>query len=350
VAHKLRKVTDSTEPEEPSSSPAEETVPRRRGRRLPKAPTQQELDALPARERLELIDRRRASVHQSLNSVGILFGVLFTAGSLVATALGVRTTQNELHNSQEGQITDRYTKAVDQLGSGRLDIRLGGIYALERLATDSPRDHRTIYDVLTAFVREHDPKPDAKIPDQPATDIQAALTVIGRRKGDDFTPDLTGIRVHNADLSHANLAHASVSQEILQRKPPPTDAQVHVEVFSDADLTGANLTGAILTGAILTSTNLSATDLSGANMRDANMRGADLRGADLSGARLRFEPGLNGTNLADANLADADLSGADLTNADLSGTDLTGANLSGVRGMTPDQIRRQALTDSRTRF
>ena len=43
---------------------------------------------------------------------------------------------------RQGQITDRYTKAIDQLGSEKLDVRIGGIYALERIARDSARDHR----------------------------------------------------------------------------------------------------------------------------------------------------------------------------------------------------------------
>ena len=105
--------------------------------------------------------------------------------------------------AQEGHITERFTRAVEQLGSERLEIRLGGIYALERLAKDSPQDHWTIMEVLTAFIRENAPwplqaegppppspegqeaaaaaaKPTTK--SKPRTDIQAALTIIGRRR------------------------------------------------------------------------------------------------------------------------------------------------------------------------
>jgi hypothetical protein len=52
-------------------------------------------------------------------------------------------------------VTERYTRAIEQLGSDKIDIRLGGIYSLERIATDSTRDHPTIMEVLTAFIREH---------------------------------------------------------------------------------------------------------------------------------------------------------------------------------------------------
>ena len=57
--------------------------------------------------------------------------------------------------SRESHVTDRYTKAIEQLGSEGLDVRLGAIYALERIMFDSPRDHPTIVEVLAAFVREH---------------------------------------------------------------------------------------------------------------------------------------------------------------------------------------------------
>ena len=69
-------------------------------------------------------------------------------------------------------------------------IRLGGIYALERVMLDSPRDRWAIVDTLAAFVRlqrpfQIDPKGVPPLrSDQPAPlpiDIQAALTVLSRQ-------------------------------------------------------------------------------------------------------------------------------------------------------------------------
>jgi hypothetical protein len=54
--------------------------------------------------------------------------------------------------AREGQITDRFTKAIAQLGEQgpeKLAVRLGGIYALERIARDSERDHWPMMEVLT---------------------------------------------------------------------------------------------------------------------------------------------------------------------------------------------------------
>ena len=85
-------------------------------------------------------------------------------------------------------MTDRYTKAIEQLGSDKLDVRIGGIYALERVARDSARDHPTVMEVLAAFIREHSheqwPPSDPGGQEQARStrpDVQAAVTVVGRR-------------------------------------------------------------------------------------------------------------------------------------------------------------------------
>ena len=102
--------------------------------------------------------------------------------------------------TEQGQVTDRYTKAIEQLGSDKPDVRIGGIYALERIARDSARDHPTVMEVLTAFIREHSqedwplPAPTsrmkwiirrARFREQERStrpDVEAALTVLGRRE------------------------------------------------------------------------------------------------------------------------------------------------------------------------
>ncbi|GAA2636392.1 pentapeptide repeat-containing protein [Actinomadura fulvescens] len=295
------------------------TSPATRRRARVKRPTQQELDALPADRRLELINHQRQSRHQNLNSVGILFGVVFTVASLVATALTLRTTQ-------EGQITERYTKAAEQLGSKRREVRTAAIHALGRIADDSARDHNTVMDLLASYVRERDPGPKAKLPHEPHTDVQAALTVLGRRPR--VLPggrplDLHNIRTPGIQLARANLRGANLTGANLNQ----------------ADLTGADLRGANLIGA-----NLKMADLRGAHLVEADLIDADLRGAGLSGAHLR------GADLSPALLHGAVLSGADLSGADLGGADLSGADLRGVHGVSADEIRRIAITDSATRL
>ena len=61
-----------------------------------------------------------------------------------------------LDTTREAQFADRYSRAIEQLGSSSPNIRSGGIYALEGIARDSPEwYHPVIMEVLTAFIREH---------------------------------------------------------------------------------------------------------------------------------------------------------------------------------------------------
>lgn len=252
-------------------------------------------------------------------------GVYFTGRSLEATR-----TQTAI--AEQGQLTDRFTKAVDQLdrtGTDHLQARLGAIYALERLARDSPRDQPTVVEVLSAFIRTTTPRPTpADAPPSAATcpaqalapDIQAAFTVLGRR---DTTHDRTArTDLHNTCLTHANLHRVNLHRANLQRAV--LNADLSGADLRGADLTDADLTGAVLTNADLTDTDLFAADLTGAYLGDANLGNGHLRGAHLSGVDL------TGANLGGADLTGVDLTGANLTEADLSGADLTGANLTGA--------------------
>jgi hypothetical protein len=163
----------------------------------------------------------RTSVAQMLGGVAVLVGLYFAWTNIV--------------EAKEGHITDRFTKAIDQLGAInqdgkiKLEVRLGGIYALERIARDSERDYSPIIEILTAYVREH----AVHIPDESSEvksltkDIQAILTVVGRRsrtyrKGEDQPLDLhkvhlSGADVGGADLSGANLSAADLNYSIGRR-------------------------------------------------------------------------------------------------------------------------------------
>src|SRR5664280_880926 len=64
--------------------------------------------------------------------------------AVLGAGVGLAYTARTYRLSREGHLTDRYTKAVEQLGSDKIEVRLGGIYALERLMRDSPADQPTI--------------------------------------------------------------------------------------------------------------------------------------------------------------------------------------------------------------
>jgi len=239
---------------------------------------------LTAKERLDAEADIRSSLIQLIGGTVLVMGLYFTAR-------GFRLTR-------EGHITDRYAKAIELLGSDKLEGRIGGVYALERLAKDSPeRDSSTILEVLCAYVREHAPWPppdqprratggdaEASRPPHPDTDVQAALTALGRRQRMD------GER--------------------------PLDLRI-------TDLRGADLVGADLKGALLFLAHLEGAYLWGA----AHLEGAQMERACLDGATLR-----------DVYLRGADLRGVSLVGADLTGAHLDGTDLGTATGLTAEQI------------
>ena len=277
-------------------------------------------------------------------------------------AHGEESSRRTAELTEQGQVTERYTKAIEQLGSDKLDIRIGGIYALERVAADSARDHPTVMEVLSTFIREHAPAPAIPTGEPPpspsawpSADVQAALTVIARRtpQHDTRQLDLSRAYLNDARLTGADLTGADLTGAHL------TGAHLTGAHLNEANLTGANLTGANLTDAHLTGANLTDAHLTHANVNGAHLASANLFFADLSGADL-IEANLTGANLSCADLTAASLhrahlNEAELTGANLYGTHLAGAylrsaNLTDVVGIDPEEILAVATTDASTRF
>ena len=210
-------------------------------------------------------------VKQEVTIVKIITGLLILVG-MYWTSRRVLAAEKTVRVAEEGQITERFTKAIAQLGDKEMAIRLGGIYALERIAKDSEKDHGPIMEVLTAYVRENATKEGKyaeEAVEKPTSDIQAILTVIGRRK-----PTAVRRLRDFLDLSDTHLAGA---------------------VLNQANLSGVNLYEADLYGAVLNEANLSRAILSRAN----------LNAAILSGAKnLTAEQVLSADNWREAHLPD----------------------------------------------
>jgi len=269
------------------------------------------------------------------------------AGAVVA--VGLSLTWRQIRVNQEGQITERFNKAIDKaidhLGSDKLDLRLGGIYALQRIAKNSSADRDTIAEILTAFVRQRSPWPpsqpgqyrdDFPVNRQPqlrtrAADIQAVLTVLGQggftREGamalDLAAVDLRRALLPRARLDGANLIDARLQGAILidaqLQGTYLVDARLQGASLNNAQLDDASLIGAWLQGAILEEAHLDDADLRNAHLEGAYLRRAHLEGADLTEARL------DGADLRDAQLDRANLCGARLDRADLRVAQLDGA-------------------------
>ncbi|WP_067456282.1 pentapeptide repeat-containing protein [Actinomadura macra] len=191
--------------------------------------------------------------------------LVVSAGGAVVVAISLLYTAR----SYRGQVTDRFTKALERLGSTDMDARLGGIHALAHVAADSRAHHDDVVEVLEAFLRRRAPaaRPDEgspslaprpPLPERPAADVQATLTALGTRprRPERRVLDLSGLHLRRARLA-------------------------------SADLHAASLRGADLVQADLRGVDLGHADLQNADMRDAQMRGARLPGATLKDVCLR---------------------------------------------------------------
>src|SRR5215217_1383417 len=181
---------------------------------------------VPAKERPALVNEYRRTWAQIIGGFGLLLGLYFT--------------WRRVEISQDQQVTERFTRAIDQMGATdatgtkQLETRLGGIYALERIARDSEKDRGPIVEILTAYVRHYAPRKS----DGEATTEQQPRNHEGPEVAKDIEPppDIQSILTVLVRLSKLGL-------------PEPLD-------LSSTDLRGANLMGVRLEGAIFTDTDL----------------------------------------------------------------------------------------------
>ena len=219
--------------------------------------------------------------------------VLALGAGLLATG-ALLFTVRRFALSRDGRVTDRYAKAREQLGCEKVDVRIGGIHALERIARDSPADPPAVMEMLAAFIRERSreqrPPPD---PGRPG----AATIVEPRRSCSHYRARVPGAPSATSGLltsaARTSPARTSVAPGSPARTSPKRSSPMR---------------------------SWPAADLPAARNRP---RGPRLRGISVAPG----SPARAGTcaDLTGADLTDVDLTGADLADADLTRADLTGA-------------------------
>jgi len=313
-------------------------------------------------ERLQRLNEVRSTVVQTIGGLILLVGIFFTWRNIRATERNLQisqeSTSKNLEIAHEGLITQRFSKAVELLGSDKVDVRLGGIYALERIARESKKDHWPIVEILTAFVRVNSARATTVASKRISSDIQAVLTVLGRRnKEHEFigirrelsesrTLDLSGTNLHGADLYGANLSGANLSNvDLTASRMLGTNleyALLNDSDLSDSKITGSNFRGTELNGTRFRRARLTEvkfdlkvrdgngkkpTDFSDADIKVCSFRGTNLLASTFDGAKFL------GGSFVGAKLTDADFTGATFHTMNLKEVDLTA-----VKGLKMEQI------------
>lgn len=294
---------------------------------------------------------------------------------------------SDFDGMSENQI-DKYVRFGDwadvEESVPNLEVRVGAIYALERISQDSDRDHIRIMEILCAYIRENAPaekavpfpqpwaeafeadwddksidRPDSEdieawaenLP-KPCVDIQTALDVIGRRapkkialerapnprSDNGYRLDLRGTNLQRYNLNNLNFDRAILTGAQLQGailwqtqliQADLGRAQLQRVILLEANLQRADLSAAKLQGALLTESQLQGANLSLAHLQIARVQEAQLQGAFLICSQLQNAT-LRLSQLQGAFLMDAELQGTYLGRTQLQGADLGGANLQGA--------------------
>ncbi len=420
------------------------------------------LDLLATTPEKEEVRDHYYALGATMTGLGALLAAPFFVIKAWINERNTRAAQKQTDTAEQGLITDRLTKAIEQLGAektvkyrakiihfGRLtgtdedgketydesfatqkfgepdptpadakvfdpgewqtveetvpnlEVRLGAIYALERIAEDSERDHIAVMETLCAYIRENAPARSAKenpLPpfpdwpeevdaevlearkamrkdrqrklgefiaslDAPRADIQAALTAIGRRKperiemerrrkrtGDEddlgFQLDLRGTNLQKADLRHASFDYAILTGGRLEGAElegvSMTNANLIVAHLDRADLSKACLIQSYLNGAQLEGARLFNVDMEEVNLYRSRLQSAVASGAMLERAFL-LEAQMEGTTLAMARMNLAVLSYTRLEQADLVSTQVEEAKFSGSKLMGADLFGSQII-------
>jgi uncharacterized protein YjbI with pentapeptide repeats len=305
---------------------------------------------------------------QIVGGVFVVAGLFFTWANMEATQ---RNATEALKLSEKGQVTERFTRAIDRLGKSdevasevgghsekatipNLSARLGGIISLEMIAKESQEYHWEIMEILAAYIRRRAPIPPsatnhgaiAPVPKQTEgiqPDVEAAITVIRRRDANNET-DLQQI-----DLSHSNLPNVSFFGAPLMgasfiwselRSANFTSAKLQRADFDHAILDGAIFNSAVLSPATFPDAQLRNATFPGAHLDDVNFHGAILDGADFRGAVAMTKLKLGGASLKGTHIEGLDLR----TAVDLTCEQVLGASRDDQTQLRPElaqQVQRQ---------
>ena len=257
----------------------------------------------------------------TLRNVGFivagLLALVFAYWRSVVADKQARASEQQAGTAGRGLLNERYQKGAEMLGSQVLTARLGGIYALERLAAEYAEDyHLQIMKLFCAFVRNS--KDDSEVGkssnissfEKPIRDdVLAIMEAVGWRGKErialeekvEYVLDLRGADLRDIVLTDVNLSHALMQGANLS-------AARLQSVDSESDLSSAQLEYAQMVNVDLSNANLNCANFSRANLISAHFTKANLSCASLDSANLPFAR-FFGARLASAEFDHAIVSG-----------------------------------------
>lgn len=244
----------------------------------------------------------------------IFVGFYFTGQTLIVTQQQSKATQDQVRLAEKGQITDRFARAIEQLASEKLSVRLGAIFALERLVSDDSSLSGNVRDILAAFARTQSPAIDSKCASStqvPAVDVQAAVTAMIRSRA---------LHEH-ADLSYTCLAGMSF-----------TRSQISDLRFTRSDLSGSIFEGGVINasfaGSTLDNVRFTEAALDFPTFSPASADGITFEESQHLRITFFSHNPIQGPQFSNVSMRDVSLSSIRIENGRFSNVSFDGANLS----------------------
>ncbi len=218
-------------------------------------------------------------------AVALLMTVMAAAATIIFSIIRVWINERNASAAEEGLITERISKAVEGLGAEKtvrdpqqneefsapnLEVRIGAIFALERIAQDSIRDSVQITEILCAYIRNCSPcvtgELDSDTEIRPRIDVQTCLNVIARRtsKQKRFAKFELG-KKKRFDLSRSNLRGAEIWEGDF------SGFEFQFSNFDGCDIRNVDFTGVAFQGNTLSFSNFFESDFSNSRFIDSTL-------------------------------------------------------------------------------
>ncbi|WP_147125415.1 pentapeptide repeat-containing protein [Shimia ponticola] len=240
--------------------------------------------------------------------IAAFVGVLAASATLFFQPIRLWLNERSAQTAEQGMITDRINKAVEGLGAEKtikvartqdgqeqpaaemsvpnLEVRIGSLFSLERIAKDSLRDHVQIMEMISAYVRSNASLPDTKnASDSPPSrpDIQTAVRVMGRRspqqieteRVQSFYLDLSYSYLGNLDFSLGNFEGASF-----------LGSNLCYASFYKSNLARSSFHSCYLFGSVFGQSDLSNARISHCDVTLAHFAGASVQGLFTDGTDM----------------------------------------------------------------
>jgi uncharacterized protein YjbI with pentapeptide repeats len=257
------------------------------------------------RDRLKLVDDARKTLAQILGGLVVLVG-------LILTYYSYQLNVDKQDLDRERQMTDRFSKAIEHLADEKQSIRLGGLFELERISKDSPKDFSSAMEVISSFIREKSPFQKTTYDEKKENEI--IYLNIKYRKYQDLTEE---------EKNYVLPEEIKLALKIIGRR----------EIKSETDHKVLNLRGININKADLSNLEFSDVDFSGSNLYGVNFRESKLLNANLSDSILYncnfykgkiFDSEITNSDLRQAKFLETEISNSDLSYSDCTLTEFIG--------------------------